>query len=629
MGFVAWFLGRLRTVPARKLLLATCLGVLQPVTALAWVYSEHRDITVLAVQRLEPAPRALLEKLWSEARAGHEVRLCAQLADTTQGPNPTCIDYAAWPAIAGDHSCSARDMLSNVLDTPWILDVAQISARLKRRLAGATRRDQRINAVRDSDIALQRADLDYATRAGSNNVHFLLARSDVDMAPEAYARLALGLGAELNAMGAYVWYHLRALAQAARLARGDLAPAVRAQVALAALADEAFALHFLEDSFAAGHMAGTWGNTAVRKGTHDYYNERGVEMVTWAGRRFVAQGDAYMGPQDAVRAATAVRDSLAQLIGALDGKVDTDAAADAFEETEPDAFDVCQQSRFPAAGGTVADIRALVPIIEQTPVPALGPGIGELPRFHAELGPFVGVSAAARGATLAGGFGSTQTGASTTGGLEAAVRVGLGLEGVLNESGDGLVFAEVGLRQDASTLGAATLPGRTALTARLRVPFWLLPGDLLLATPVLAFSSPQTLQKMAVQAANGGLIPWQAGIATPIGRFQFVLGREVGLSFYRSRRDDPVLIQTPGVEPINATLVAIRSLQVELPILEYRPFRTFSLNQSSSLVIQLYTGFDTPIRSSVVFPEGAPKPHLRTIGLGGIRVVFDWRYYLR
>ena len=629
MGFVAWFLGRLRTIPARKLLLATCLGVLQPVTALAWVYAEHRDITVLAVQRLEPAQRALLEKLWSEARAGHEARLCAQLADTTQGPNPTCIDYAAWPAIAGDHSCSARDMLSNVLDTPWILDVARISARLKRRLAGATRRDQRINAVRDADIALQRADLDYATRAGSNNVHFLLARPDAAIEPEAYARLALGPGAELNAMGAYVWYHLRALAQAARLARGDLAPAVRAQVALAALADEAFALHFLEDSFAAGHMAGTWGDVAVRKGTHDYYNERGVEVVTWAGRRFVAQGDAYMGPQDAVRAATAVRDSLAQLIGALDGKVDTDAAADAFEETEPDAFDVCQQSHFPAAAGTVADIRALVPIIEQTPVPALGPGIGELPRFHAELGPFVGVSAAARGATLAGGFGSTQTGASTTGGLEAAVRVGLGLEGVLNESGDGLVFAEVGLRQDASTLGAATLPGRTALTVRLRVPFWLIPGDLLLATPVLAFSSPQTLQKMAVQAANGGLIPWQAGIATPIGRFQFVLGREVGLSFYRSRRDDPMLIQTPGVEPINTTLVAIRSMQVELPILEYRPFRTFSLNQSSSLMIQLYTGFDTPLQSSVVFPEGAPKPALRTIGLGGIRVVFDWRYYLQ
>ena len=133
---------------------------------------------------------------------------------------------------------------------------------------------------------------------------------------------------------------------------------------------------------------------------------------------------------------------------------------------------------------------------------------------------------------------------------------------------------------------------------------------------------------MAVQAANGGLLPWQAGIATPIGRFQFVLGREVGLSFYRSRRNDPMLIQTPGVGPIDATLVALRSLQVELPILEYRPFRSFALDQSSSLLIQFYAGFDTPLQSSVVSPAGAPKPELRTIGLGGIRVVFDWRYYL-
>jgi hypothetical protein len=613
---------------ALTLLLAVCLGMLQPATALAWLYPEHRDITVLAVQRLEPAARALLEQLWSEARAGHEARLCAQLVDTAPG-NPTCIDYAAWPAIAGDHSCSARDLRSTVLHTPWILHVARISARLKRQLATATRRDQRINAVRGSDLELQRADLNYATRAGANNVHFLLARPDVDIDPEAYARLVLGPGAELNAMGAYAWYHLRALAKATRLARGDLAPAARAQSTLAALADEAFALHFLEDSFAAGHMAGTWGKAAVRKGTHDYYNERGLEMMTWDGRRFVAQGDAHMRPQDAERAATAVRDSLAQLISALDDKAHTDATADGFAETEPEAFDVCQQSNFPALAGTVAEMRALVPIIVQTPVPALGPGPGELPRFHAELGPFIGVSAAARGVVLAGGFGSTQTGVSTTGGLEGAVRVGLGLEGVLNETGDGLVFAEAGLRQDASTLGAATVPGRGALTARLRVPFWLIPGDLVLAAPILALSSPQTLEKMAVQAANGGLIPWQAGIATPIGRFQFVLGREVGLSFYRSRRDDPMLIETPGVGTTNSTLVTLRSLQVELPILEYRPFRSFALDQSSSLMIQFYAGFDTPLQSSVVFPEGAPKPELRTVGLGGIRVVFDWRYYLQ
>src|SRR5262249_28716794 len=354
-------------------------------------------------------------------------------------------------------------------------------------------------------------------------------------------------------------YHLRALAKAARLAHGELAPTMRAQVALAALADEAFALHFLEDSFAAGHMAGTWGKAAVRKGTHDYYNERGLETVTWSGHRFVAQGDAYMRPQDAERAATAISGSLAQLLAALDGKGNTDAAADGFTATESEAFDVCQQSHFPALAGTVAEIRGLVPIIVQTPVPALGPGPGELPRFHAELGPFVGVSAAARGVALAGGFGSTQTGMSTTGGLEGAVRVGLGLEGVLNEAGDGLVFAEAGFRQDASTLGAATVPGRGAITARLRVPLWLIPGDLVLEAPALAWLSPPTLQPMAVQAASGGPPPGQTGLAPPIGRVQFVLGRAVGLSVYRSRRDDAMRIPTPGVGPTNATRVAFRS----------------------------------------------------------------------
>jgi len=134
---------------------------------------------------------------------------------------------------------------------------------------------------------------------------------------------------------------------------------------------------------------------------------------------------------------------------------------------------------------------------------------------------------------------------------------------------------------------------------------------------------------MAVQAANGGLIPWQAGIATRIGRFQFVLGREVGLSFYHNSSDHPVLIPTPGVPPVNGTLVALNSLQVDFPILEYRLFRAFSLTQSSGLMIQPYVGFDEPTKTSVVSPVGAPTPHLQTIVTAGIRLVFDWRHYLK
>jgi hypothetical protein len=377
-----------------------------------------------------------------------------------------------------------------------------------------------------------------------------------------------------------------------------------------------------------GHVAGNWGNAAVRKGTHDYYNEHGVALVTWSGHRFVAVGDAFMRPEDADRAATAVRDSLAQLLDAFTGKLVVAVPGDS-NPTEPDAFDVCHAQHFSAAAGSEADIRAVVPILVQTPVPALGAGLGELPRFRAELGPFVGVSAAFLIQALSRGFGATQNNATANAGLEAAVRVGVGLEGVLNESSDGLAFAEVGVREDTHATSAATLPARAAITARFRAPFWLIPGDLLVAGPVLAFTSRRSLRKMAVQAANGGLIPWQAGIATRIGRFQFVLGREVGLSFYHNGSDHPIPIPTPGVPPVNGTLVALNSLQVDFPILEWRLFRTFSLTQSSGLIVQPYVGFDTPTKTSVVSPAGAPTPHLQTIVAGGVRLVFDWRHYVK
>jgi hypothetical protein len=612
----------------RKGVVIVCLAALQLVPAFAWVFPEHRDITLLAVERLDPEQRALLQKLWLEARSVDEGHLCENVVEPAQGLNPTCIDYAAWTAIAGDHSCSARDMLGIVLHAPWVLGVVRVSARLKAQLAAAKRRDQRVNAVRGSDIALQRTDPDYVARASSNNAHFLLARPNVAMEPLAYAQLALGANAELNAVATYLWFHLRALAAAKAVSRGGITPETRAKGVRAALADEAFALHFLEDSFAAGHVAGNWGNAAVRKGTHDYYNEHGVALVTWSGHRFVAVGDAFMRPEDEDRAATAVRDSLAQLLDAFTGKLSV-TVPDEFNPTEPDAFDVCHAQHFPAAAGSEADIRAVVPILVQTPVPALGAGLGELPRFRAELGPFVGVSAAFLVQALTRGFGTTQNNATANAGVEAAVRVGVGLEGVLNESSDGLAFAEVGVREDTHATSAATLPARAALTARFRAPFWLIPGDLLVAGPVLALTSRRSFEKMAVQAANGGLIPWQAGIATRIGRFQFVLGREVGLSFYHNGSDHPIPIPTPGVPPVNATLVALNSLQVDFPILEWRLFRTFSLTQSSGLMVQPYVGFDTPTKTSVVSPTGAPTPHLQTIITGGIRLVFDWRHYVK
>lgn len=99
----------------RSSLYAVCACLLPLTSAFAWLYPEHRDITLLAINTLGPDRRAVFEKLWSEGRTGHETRLCASTANTKMGSKPACLDYASWPAIPGDHSCSARDMLSTVL----------------------------------------------------------------------------------------------------------------------------------------------------------------------------------------------------------------------------------------------------------------------------------------------------------------------------------------------------------------------------------------------------------------------------------------------------------------------------------------------------------------------------------
>ena len=147
------------------------------------------------------------------------------------------------------------------------------------------------------------------------------------------------------------------------------------------LADEAFALHFLEDTFAAGHVAGTWGDVSQRKGTHDYYNEGGLEAFTWGGgsHSAVLMGDAHMRREDAERAAGVVRDSLAQVIDEATGR----AGATLIPPTprapgEPDAFDVCKNNVFVQRDeGVRAPPEArtlLTQTLVQTPVPGLGAG---------------------------------------------------------------------------------------------------------------------------------------------------------------------------------------------------------------------------------------------------------------
>jgi hypothetical protein len=617
-----------------------CVIAAQSGPARAWVYPEHRTIALVALRELDAERRKTLQELWADARRGNEARLCEVADAAEQGEEPTCIDYAAWPAIAGDHSCSSREMLDSVLSSDWILDVADAAARLKRRLAKTKGRDALINAVRDSDIDLQRSDPEYATRAGSNTVHFLRARDGVATTSAAYAQAVFTEGVETNAIAAYALYHIDALEKARGLASPSLSPQQRSALALAVLADEAFALHFLEDVFAAGHVAGSWGDVALRRGTHDYYNEHGLAVTTWAGDRTVLTGDAWMRPADAERAAATVRKSLEQVLDAARG---TGRASEfqifAPPSSAPGTLDVCRTDNVPKR---VHDTKPLlVDVLLDTPVPMLASGLGAMPRFRAELGPFIGVQAAARTSTMSGGFGESQTNVGGTGALELGVRLGFGLEGVMNEAGDGLVFLDLGIRRDGSSTNrfgegssvpdagaiTAATPARAAWAARLRLPFWLLPMDMLVLGPVMLLASPSTLQEMAVIAGNGGLIPWQSRIATPLGSFQFILGREVGVSLFGYPNEDHVIVGADEGDDQDYVLVQLSSIQLDFPVLEYQPFRSFSTDQSSSLVFQFFGAVDIPSRVSVASPEDAREPDVKPVWHIGLRLSFDWRAY--
>ncbi len=329
------------------------------------IFAESKKYEVFClntlIQKLSPEYRSILDKLWSEARIGYEDRLTEAVIDATQSTNPQFLDYASWSAIGGDHSCSPENLLYNVLETNWILKVADVAAQLKIDIADSETRSEHINSIRDSDIKFQRVDPEYATRAGSNNAHFLLARPKVETNAREYITACLKVGVELNALSVYALFHVSALQKVARLSQESLTSEERSALILSALADEAFALHFLQDVYASGHVAGTWGDASQRKGTHDYYNEKGLEVTTWDGKRVILMGDAYMRPQDSELAAITIRLSIEQLLDVASGKVKIDYfATNEPLQVTPDSFNVCTNNFVPSKNVEDTQIKTFI-----------------------------------------------------------------------------------------------------------------------------------------------------------------------------------------------------------------------------------------------------------------------------
>ena len=282
-------------------------------------------------------------------------------------------------------------------------------------------------------------------------------------------------------------------------------------------------------------------------------------------------------------------------------------------------------------------------ILLETPKPGRKPPEGALPRFRSEIGPFLGLAAGISGGGAGSGFESTDSPSRAVGTMDIAARVGLGLEDVLGDAGDGQIFLQAGVLQEigskdacADPCSAAGLvanlalrtPARKAIATRIRLPFWLIPGDLILAAPILVPFAPKTYAKMAMSAASGGAIPWQTGLSTFLGRVQFVLGREVGVSFFGySGGEDQLFVSTPGANGGSLTAISLRTIRVDLPVVELRPFRSFATTQAAAVVIQIGASFDKPTKITVQAPVGAPAPDLKTSSSVYLRLVFDWRQY--
>jgi hypothetical protein len=617
------------------------LLLLAPALADAWIYPEHRDIATAAIARLSPPDRAALEAIWSEVRPGLPARLCEHLSAGDQGLRPDCIDFAAFPALSGDHACSPRNLLETVLPGGWVLEVARVSAETRAALAQAGSRQARLRALATNNLKLQYVDPEYATRAGANNAHFLLPRTGDELGP--YLASCVAEGAPLNAIGLYAQYHIAALGLAQQLASGAVPPEQRAEAASHLLVLEGYSLHWLEDIYSAGHDVGTWGSNAWRKGTHDYYNEFGIDAVDWSGRSLEAFGDANMTPADLERTSTALAESLRQLASALRpgdelGRLVQPSAATADRLL---SFDSCTEMGQPVPAWPKGEVAPYFEgQVRRMPKPAKGPGSVHLPRFRDELGPFVGVY----GALAGGASWGSAAGSSGTGSVAAGLRIGFGADSLTGSIGTGILFLEAGFQAETAqqnkcgdapgcaTVGTAALfprlPARTGPSFGLRLPFWVIPGDMLILGPVLALASPATLGKVAVEAASGGLIPYERSFNTGAGVFQVVAGREMRVALF-GYMTDLLGVLPAGTLPDGSSQYAVvqfKSVELSFPVLEWTPFRTFATQLMFAGQVQLGFSVGLPVSTEVLYPPGIPFSTGSSWAVW-IRGVFDGRYF--
>lgn len=252
--------------------------------ASAWYFPEHVVLMGDGHAALAPEVRAVIADAGAAARRDG-LTLCDRtdltleqvLEDTPLATvtirtpaSASCVPYAALPGLAGDHA-SDVDELRAVLATPKGIALVSTVAYEWRRFQNAVRRGpttlDRMSYVHDLDVALYFLDAGYVTRARATRVHF----SDVGRPFDDVLRDLGARGRIDDLRGRFVFHHMRSLVLAAGAKPVE------------ALLEHAFAMHFLEDAFASGHLAmsdASWslGRDAVRL-RHDAFNADGLPVT--------------------------------------------------------------------------------------------------------------------------------------------------------------------------------------------------------------------------------------------------------------------------------------------------------------------------------------------------------------
>ena len=159
------------------------------------------------------------------------------------------------------------------------------------------------------------------------------------------------------------------------------------------------------------------------------------------------------------------------------------------------------------------------------------------------------------------------------------------------------------------------------------MPFWLIPGDLLVLAPILGLVAPTELTRVAIRAAGGGLIPWQRTFATPLGHLEFVVGRVVHATLWGKGRAFSTY-ELPDADEAQGGQTDFRSLTLQFPLLELTPFRTLAQTLSASVQLQISYALEVPFDiSNVTFPE-APNPDWGAVHTFMLRLSVSGRGYL-